>query len=777
MEAQSILYSVIITAYNYGRYLKRAIDSVISQDFDRYEIILVDDGSEDDTRSIASLYGDKIRYVHQQHSGPFVAARTGFRLARGSHILFVDADDRLRPNALRNLHEVAAANPEAAIVLGKICSMDENGETAVYEDGVRLADDRTDNFARFCRGELRAPIAGGLIQASLLSKFDREAFEYPSSMDLAILGLGLTKRCVQADCYTLDVFAHADRLRDDVHYIHRSGLRLVDVLFDKSILPRDCFKYRQAFLGFVEQERARSYYRAGWYSLSWRSYCRAVSAAPATLLSVRSLRRFFTSLVYSALGKPEGTVAAPRSHWLFGHQREFYADPIAFTRNTIDRFQTNIALKLQKRTYLLAREQDIDQVLRRNTYGYQPGGISQILPAFFEGAVLGTPHPRHDTVRRWLARFFRTKDIAAWIPAVCEILERRTAADFPVGSRFDLAPVMRSINFEVASRIVLGTIAPDVMNRLDHMLLKSHSYCSRILRSYFRLPRWVPIRSNRVVRTVEREIDTVFESLIGRDGQSDPPSMLERMLAERARGEGVEGGSLTHLRYTAAGLMLAACEPVAITTTMALHMLGTHPDLQDRIADEVSTVKRQLGASPLGYSALREFVLLNRFIDEVHRLYPAEWLLNRDALQTDRLPSGLLIRAGDQVLIDLNHLHRNPDIFPDPDNCDPDRFEQAAIKSSSSYMPFGAGATACLGQSLSRMIILTSLVTILAKWRVESLESDVSLNSLNCFSIQVDGPVLIHLHERGAASCSSHPAPNRPVASCPYATDPPPAQA
>ena len=405
METQTILYSVIITAYNYGRYLKRAINSVLSQDFDRYEVILVDDGSEDDTRAIAALYGDGIRYVHQQHSGPFSAAQTGFRLARGSHVVFVDADDRLRPHALKNLHEAATANPGAALVLGKICAIDETRGTTVYDEGIRLSDDAVDDFARFCRGDLKAPIAGGLIEASLLSKFDWDAFEYPTSMDLAIFGLGLSKRCVQADHYTLDVFAHEGRLRDDINYIHRSGLRLVDVLFDERILPRECLKYRREFLGLVERERARSYYRAGWHSLSWRSYRGAVSAAPASLLHVRSLRRFFSSLVHSALKKHEGPVASPRSHWLFGHQREFYADPIAFTRKAIERFQTNIALKLQKRTYLLAREEDVDHVLRRNTYNYQPAGISQIVPAFFGGAVLGTPHPRHELVRRWLARF------------------------------------------------------------------------------------------------------------------------------------------------------------------------------------------------------------------------------------------------------------------------------------------------------------------------------------------------------------------------------------
>jgi glycosyltransferase involved in cell wall biosynthesis len=367
MEPNLVLCSVIITAYNYGRYLKRAIDSVISQDFDGYEIILVDDGSEDDTRAIAAPYGDRIRYVHQTHSGPFVAARTGFRLARGNRIVFVDADDRLRPGALKHLHDVAAANPDAAVVLGRICSINESEGTIVYDKGVELSSDPVENFARFCRGNLKAPIAGSLIDASLLRQFDRDPFDYPNSMDLVIFGVGLLKGCAQADHTTLDVFAHGARLRDDINYIHRSGLRLMDVLFDERVLPPDCLIYRQEFLGFMERERSRSYHRAGWHSLSWRSYRRAVAAAPASLLHARSLRRFFVSLGLSALRKDEGPVASPPSHWLFGHQRDFYANPIEFTANAVDRFRTNIRLNLQKRTYLLVREQDVEQVLKRST--------------------------------------------------------------------------------------------------------------------------------------------------------------------------------------------------------------------------------------------------------------------------------------------------------------------------------------------------------------------------------------------------------------------------
>ena len=125
MENEPIQCSVIITSYNYGKYVKRAINSVLSQDFAGFELIVVDDGSEDDTAAIAETYGDRIRYAHQKHSGPFIAARNGFRLARGKRIVYVDADDRLRPGALKHLHELAAARPDAALILGKCCSIDE----------------------------------------------------------------------------------------------------------------------------------------------------------------------------------------------------------------------------------------------------------------------------------------------------------------------------------------------------------------------------------------------------------------------------------------------------------------------------------------------------------------------------------------------------------------------------------------------------------------------------------------------------------------------------
>jgi pentalenene oxygenase len=101
-------------------------------------------------------------------------------------------------------------------------------------------------------------------------------------------------------------------------------------------------------------------------------------------------------------------------------------------------------------------------------------------------------------------------------------------------------------------------------------------------------------------------------------------------------------------------------------------------------------------------------------------------------------------------MIDLNCLHRNADKFPEPDRFDPDRFRRGVPRSTGSYLPFGAGVTACLGQPLARFINAMSLVAILSRWRIESLEHEVALESVNCFSVAIQGPVLMRLHHRNA---------------------------
>jgi glycosyltransferase involved in cell wall biosynthesis len=100
-------FSIIVATYNYDAYLRRALDSIVAQDGDDFEVLVVDDGSTDQTHEIVQDYGSRVRYFRQEHSGTFAACRIGARAARGQYILFIDADDRLRPGALAALRAAA----------------------------------------------------------------------------------------------------------------------------------------------------------------------------------------------------------------------------------------------------------------------------------------------------------------------------------------------------------------------------------------------------------------------------------------------------------------------------------------------------------------------------------------------------------------------------------------------------------------------------------------------------------------------------------------------
>ncbi len=109
------LASIIINNYNYGRFLREAIDSALNQTYRNIEVIVVDDGSTDGSPEIIASYGDRIVPVLQQNGGQNSALNAGFSVSRGDVILFVDSDDGLLPTAVEAALE-AFAEPDVVKV-------------------------------------------------------------------------------------------------------------------------------------------------------------------------------------------------------------------------------------------------------------------------------------------------------------------------------------------------------------------------------------------------------------------------------------------------------------------------------------------------------------------------------------------------------------------------------------------------------------------------------------------------------------------------------------
>ena len=110
------LVSVIIPAYKCEKFISSAIESVLSQTYENFELIVVDDGSPDNTASVAKKYQHRINYIYQENGGVSKARNTGIRMSKGEYIAFLDADDKWGRNKLELQVKFLTDHPDVNFV-------------------------------------------------------------------------------------------------------------------------------------------------------------------------------------------------------------------------------------------------------------------------------------------------------------------------------------------------------------------------------------------------------------------------------------------------------------------------------------------------------------------------------------------------------------------------------------------------------------------------------------------------------------------------------------
>ena len=128
-EQSSVTISVVIPSFNPGALLRETLDSVLAQSHPAHEVIVVDDGSTDDTAQMVREYGDAVRYIWQKNQGQGCARNTGIEAATGNWIALLDSDDLFLPDRLRRAAETIEANPHLVVVYSAF--------DYLYEDGTR----------------------------------------------------------------------------------------------------------------------------------------------------------------------------------------------------------------------------------------------------------------------------------------------------------------------------------------------------------------------------------------------------------------------------------------------------------------------------------------------------------------------------------------------------------------------------------------------------------------------------------------------------------------
>lgn len=121
------LVTILVTSYNYGRYLAAALDSALAQTHPAVEVLVVDDGSTDDSREILNRYGDRVRTLLLENGGQAAAVNLALPLVRGHILILLDADDGLAPDVVARVVDRFRAQPECVRVQYRLQLCDGEG--------------------------------------------------------------------------------------------------------------------------------------------------------------------------------------------------------------------------------------------------------------------------------------------------------------------------------------------------------------------------------------------------------------------------------------------------------------------------------------------------------------------------------------------------------------------------------------------------------------------------------------------------------------------------
>ncbi|WP_225607726.1 MULTISPECIES: glycosyltransferase family 2 protein [unclassified Pseudomonas] len=279
MPADSLLLSVIIPAYNYARLLPRALASVMSQADLRVELIVVDDGSSDDTpallREAQTLYGPSLIVLQQANAGAASARNHGLRTCRGRHVLFLDADDELLPNAVATVLDILAARPSLDLLLGGNIKCDPDGREKRFMPGslARQPRQRLKDYLLF----KRIAIGHGYMVASrrmLQTRWYPEHFR--CNEDVPVFAYLLAHGQVASVPFALArIHKHPGSLRHQLAADQEMDLQLVDEVFMG--LPENCLDLRSRYCAQRSLSLFRSACLAGKRDAARGYYRRALS--------------------------------------------------------------------------------------------------------------------------------------------------------------------------------------------------------------------------------------------------------------------------------------------------------------------------------------------------------------------------------------------------------------------------------------------------------------------------------------------------------------------
>lgn len=321
-NAPYVFFSIIIPVYNKELSVSRAIDSVLRQSHDNFELILVDDGSTDNSWSSCAQFDDhRIKRIQQSNQGVAIARNRGASEASGDYLCFLDADDRLEPDFLQQIIQLITLKPGAALYCCRYQLVGQHGETMLAKSTFAedFAGEVPDFFSAYRHNRFFIHTSGTVIGKHMFWQVGG----FPAGVKIGediYLWMQLALKGAVMHCSKPAATVFQDAENRTIHVVNQSlawhsvvflrDRRWTDGLTHRQIQSVDRFVWYNTSIAALGALRfGRKAVTRGYVQLLWRRYPLTASALllasyfPATVFA--SLKLLRDRLSAATMGRPD----------------------------------------------------------------------------------------------------------------------------------------------------------------------------------------------------------------------------------------------------------------------------------------------------------------------------------------------------------------------------------------------------------------------------------------------------------------------------------------
>jgi len=422
------------------------------------------------------------------------------------------------------------------------------------------------------------------------------------------------------------------------------------------------------------------------------------------------------------------TVPSPKGHFLVGSLPEIRRDLLQTFSDGFAEFGDIVRFKVgPSELYVIGSPDYAQEMLVTKKAVFQkpyredkPFGLALILG---RGLLTNPDTDSWLTQRRMMQPMFHRNSINTMTDKMIaggEDMLARWDESYQDGATFNLSHEMMKVTLDIINRTMFSANVMADADDIGSMVETALHFIAKRVRNPFALPLSTPLPTYRAFNNATHQIDSLIYNLINqrRNSGENHDDLLDMLLNARDEDTG-EGMTDVQLRDEVMTIFGAGHETTANGLTWAWYRLSQHPDVLEKLQNEVDTVLE--GRTPTRED-LQNLPYTLAVFEEVMRLHPPAPITIR-MNDVDATLGGYHIPAGTRVIVSFYHIHRHVDYWNDPETFNPDRFlpENKTEIDRHAYLPFGGGQRMCIGNHFALMEAQLLLVMMVQKVELKLL--------------------------------------------------------